>query len=87
IEAMTFGLPVVGTDAGGIKEIVKDGINGFIVPKQNPQKLAEAILKIYSDKYIYEKFSENSTKLVKDFSSSNMAKQTIDVYEKIIKNN
>ncbi|MCX7641364.1 MAG: glycosyltransferase, partial [Elusimicrobiales bacterium] len=44
IEAMTFGLPVVGTDAGGIKEIVKDGINGFIVPKQNPQKLAEAIL-------------------------------------------
>ena len=43
IEAMMFGLPVISTNEGAIPEIVNNGETGFIVDKQNPEKLAEKI--------------------------------------------
>ena len=43
LEAMMFGLPVISTNEGGILDIVKNGETGFIVDKQNPEKLAEKL--------------------------------------------
>lgn len=43
IEAMARGVPVVATNAGGVPEIVKDGVTGYLVPPQNTTALAEAI--------------------------------------------
>jgi glycosyltransferase involved in cell wall biosynthesis len=45
-EAMGCELPVVATDAGGLVEVVKDGISGLIVPKADEKALAEAIIKL-----------------------------------------
>ena len=86
IEAMAAELPLVGTDAGGIPELIEDNFNGYVVEKQNPQKLADAILKIASEKEIYEKFSKNSYEKVKNYTSDKMALKTLEVYEKLIKN-
>lgn len=47
MEAMSFGIPVIATDVGGTKEIVKDGYNGFLIPKDiNSDDLAETIRKV-----------------------------------------
>lgn len=86
IEAMAFGLPLIGTDSGGIPEIIDNGINGFVIPKENPQKLAQAILELISNKELYEKFSKNSLIKVKNYSSSKMALSTLEVYKNVIKN-
>lgn len=43
IEAMAFGLPVIGTDLGGIPEMIKDGETGYLVSPVNPEDLAEKI--------------------------------------------
>ena len=48
MEAMASGLPVVASDVGGIPEIIENKINGLLVEPQQPEKLAEAIEKIYS---------------------------------------
>ena len=40
---MMFGLPVISTNEGGIADLVNNGETGFIVKKQNPEKLAEKI--------------------------------------------
>ncbi|MFL5516671.1 MAG: glycosyltransferase family 4 protein, partial [Gemmatimonadales bacterium] len=42
-EALASGLPVVGTNVGGIPELVEHGRNGVLVPPQDPGTLAEAI--------------------------------------------
>jgi len=50
IEAMAFGLPVVATNAGGVPEIVMDGVTGILVPPDDPEALARAISRIMSDR-------------------------------------
>jgi glycosyltransferase involved in cell wall biosynthesis len=46
-EAMACGIPIVATDAGGcVVDLVRDGWNGYVVPKSRPEKLAEALAKI-----------------------------------------
>jgi glycosyltransferase involved in cell wall biosynthesis len=46
VEAMACGLPVVTTSISGIPEVVKDGINGLLVPTENPEALADALIRI-----------------------------------------
>jgi L-malate glycosyltransferase len=49
LESMAAGLPVVATRVGGTPEIIVDGVDGLLVPPQNPQALAQAILHILQD--------------------------------------
>jgi len=49
IEAMARRIPTVGTNVGGIPEVIENGKSGFLVPPGNPSLLAEAILRIVSD--------------------------------------
>lgn len=46
IEAMLCGTPVIAYDRGPVKEIVKDGVSGIIVPKDNIEALAKAMLEV-----------------------------------------
>jgi glycosyltransferase involved in cell wall biosynthesis len=48
-EAMSCGLPVVATRVGGIPEFVRDGLDGYLVPPENPAALREAILRLVHD--------------------------------------
>ena len=49
VEAMACATPVVTTCVSGIPELVHDGINGVLVPPDDPQSLAEAWLRIWDD--------------------------------------
>lgn len=49
LEAMASGLPVVATDVGGNPEIVRDGKEGLLVPRQDPHAMAQAIDRLLQD--------------------------------------
>lgn len=49
LEAMMYGLPVISTDEGGIKDEVADGVNGFVVKTENTYALADAIQLLLED--------------------------------------
>ena len=49
MEAMAAGLPSVATGVGGMPEIMRDGIDGLLVPRQDPAKLADAFRTLASD--------------------------------------
>jgi len=86
IEAMACSLPLIGTDAGGIPELIENEYNGFIVPKENPEELSQAIIKLIKNPELRKKFSKNSFEKSKKYSSLKMAEETLKVYEKTIKN-
>jgi glycosyltransferase involved in cell wall biosynthesis len=49
IEAMAAGVPVIGTNAPGIRDVVRNGETGLLVPVASPQELAEAIRRVMED--------------------------------------
>jgi glycosyltransferase involved in cell wall biosynthesis len=49
IEAMAAGVPVVATDVPGIRDVVKDGVTGLLVPVGSPHELAKAIRRLCLD--------------------------------------
>ena len=50
IEGMAAGKPVVATAAGGVLDIIEDGVNGMLVPCKDSKAMARAILQILSDR-------------------------------------
>ncbi len=81
LDAQAVGLPIVATIAGGIPEIVHDGVNGFLVPIRNPEALAEKILQLKNDKAVQRRFSKNALKQVQNFDVSETVRKTINVYQ------
>jgi glycosyltransferase involved in cell wall biosynthesis len=49
MEAMAMGLPVVVTDVGGVSELVRDGVDGIMVPPGDPERIAQALATIEED--------------------------------------
>ncbi|PZQ51718.1 MAG: colanic acid biosynthesis glycosyltransferase WcaL [Rhodovulum sulfidophilum] len=49
MEAMSCGVPVVGTDAGGVRELIADGESGVLVPPRDPEALARALAALAAD--------------------------------------
>lgn len=59
LEALAAGLPCIGNDDGGTREQIIDGETGLLLPDCSPENLAQAILKILSDRTLAEKLGRN----------------------------
>ncbi len=66
LEAMHFGLPVVGFDAGGIREWLIDGENGFLVPWMDRTAFAGRVEELLRDKALARKLGEQGRRLARE---------------------
>ena len=66
VEAMACGLPVVTTGVSGIPELVVDGVNGLLVPSEDPQALAEAIARLHRDPALAERLGRAAQAAVRE---------------------
>ncbi len=62
LEASSCGIPSIGTNVGGIPEIIKHNETGFIVPPDDPVSLSEKIITLLTNREIYERFKINTRK-------------------------
>jgi glycosyltransferase involved in cell wall biosynthesis len=84
LEAMSAGLPVVCTDAGGPSEYVLDGITGFVVPVAEPATMAERALRLLASPAMRLEFGARGRERVRTtLSYDRMIDQTMDVYDKV----
>jgi len=82
LEAMARGLPTVGTNVKGISDIVVDKENGFLVPLNDVDALARAILTLADDKALSEQMGSNGRRLVeRNYSVQAMVADTVKVYK------
>ena len=85
-EAFYLNIPVIGTDVGGIPELIKNNETGIIVPPENSSKLAQAINELLSDKEKSEKLAINGNTFVKNNLTWNVVlPKYIQFYEDLLK--
>ena len=85
IEAMRAGLPVIASDVGGNNELVKDGLNGFLVERGNSEQLVEMISFLLEHKEILRELGQKSREFyLKEFSAEQMMKRISAVYARVL---
>ncbi len=85
MEAQIMSVPVIATNVGGIPSLVKDGQPGLLVPPNDADALAEAIIKVVSDKELARRLGAQAREFIlKEFNSDLMVEDTLEVYRKVI---
>lgn len=84
LEYMAAGLPVVATDIGGNKEIIKNTINGFLVAPGDYRSMGEKILQLANEKDTYHKVRENAFDIIREnYNFKHVVENYEKYYEKV----
>ncbi len=86
LTAFVFNKPVIATDTGGFRDVIKNGLNGYLVPGKNAEAIYEKAKLLLENKQLLEKMSENIKDEAEsgDFAWSTIAKNYIEVYKKAL---
>jgi len=86
LEAMACRVPVIGSDVGGIRDIIIDGETGLLSEQKSSYSLAEKIIQLLSDEQLRKKVIENGFKLVKKkFTWEAISDRFMNIYMEVIK--
>ena len=84
-EAMAQGKPVISTNTGGQKEIIEDGISGYIIDAESASQIADKVTILMTDPALYRTMSEKAKDVVRNkFSLEIMAQNTIQVFNDVL---
>jgi L-malate glycosyltransferase len=85
LEAMAHGLPVVAPDVGGLREILDDGVHGFLVKGRDPRSFAERCMLIYRDDALRQRMGLAAKDRVEAvFSHCRMARDYHELYRNVV---
>lgn len=85
LEAMRSGLPVIASDVGGVRESVIDGVNGFLIPREDIDYLVEKIKYFYfNQSQITFMGLQGKKKFEECFTTSVMMKKILKIYDEIL---
>ena len=86
LEAMASAKPMIVTDAGGMPEIIKDGINGFVIPIKNFEVLASRVIQLMEDERLRDRFGYTGREMVEQYYTKEMVTNAIlSLYNRVIK--
>jgi glycosyltransferase involved in cell wall biosynthesis len=84
IEAMSCGLPVIGADSPGIREIIQHNENGWLCGT-DPQSIRQAVVKLMSDPELQKRLGENARKYILDnFALEKIVEMELRMYRNIL---
>jgi 1,2-diacylglycerol 3-alpha-glucosyltransferase len=83
LEALAMGLPAIGTNVGGIPEMVVEGRNGYVLKPGDHEGLAERIITILNDDKLRKKFSRNSLQIAQDNDIEKSADKLERLYHRL----
>ena len=84
LEAMACGVPCIGSNIGGIPEVIKDQVSGFLVEVGDIQAASEKALAILEDKQLSKRLTDHALKMVETaFSSQRIVSQYERIYDEL----
>ena len=85
LEACSFGVPVIGSKVGGVKDWLKNDFNGFLVPVGDSGLLAKRIVKLLKDDVLWKRFSSNAVRVANSFNKNKHYYSLLKVYKRVLK--
>lgn len=85
MEAMATGLPLVVTNCRGNRDLVEDGINGYIVDIDDSISFSKAVIRLYNSKSLRESFKKENVQLIKKYSLDKIKKEMERIFSDILK--
>lgn len=83
MEALAAGLPVVATDAGGIPEAVRNGVEGQVLPAERPELLARALIELVADPELRRRMSAAARERGKIYDIAPAIRRTEEIYRRL----
>lgn len=82
MEAMACEVAVVSTDVGAIKEVVRDGVSGYLVPAEDPPALAAAVQRVLDDPHRAREMGRAGRAIIEEgFSIERAARRQLEIFD------
>ncbi|WP_338451815.1 N-acetyl-alpha-D-glucosaminyl L-malate synthase BshA [Niallia oryzisoli] len=86
LEAMACGVPCIGTNIGGIPEVIQDGVNGFLCDLGDIEQVAGKAVQLLTDEERHRQFSQQSIQIVNEqFRAEKIVEQYEHIYYQLLK--
>ena len=87
LEAMATGKPIIVTNMGGMPEVIKDGINGFVVPVRDFELIAGKIMTLLDDDKLRNRLGYTGRQMIESqYTKEKVTNDTLAVYDKLLSN-
>lgn len=86
LEAMSSGVPIISTDAGGIPYMVEDGVTALLSPIGDTRALAESALRLLEQEDLYQQLSEQGVKEVSRYRWESVKPLWMGIYTELLHN-
>ncbi|GAH81002.1 unnamed protein product, partial [marine sediment metagenome] len=83
LEGLAAGIPIIVSDVSGIKDVIINGYNGFLVEPKNVEQIAEKALDILKSQKLRTKLSKNALKTSKKYDWNVIAGKYIEIFRNI----
>jgi glycosyltransferase involved in cell wall biosynthesis len=85
LDAMAAGVPVVGTEAGGMPESIEHGVTGLVCPVRDARAIARAVVSLLEDPALAARLADAARRRVRErFSTEAMVEGTLAVYRRLL---
>lgn len=85
LDAMAMRKPIVSTVAGGIPEVVQDGMSGILVPPKDTESFASALIRLIEDSELRARYGNAGRRIVEErFTVEKVVEGTLAVYQRIL---
>ena len=81
MELMAYGKPVIGTNIRGVRDLVFNDVNGYLVDLEDPLKTSEIINYIYNNKQLIEGMSQNSFKIIEKYDVAKIVDKIVEIVD------
>jgi glycosyltransferase involved in cell wall biosynthesis len=87
LESLSASKPMIVTDAGGMPEIIQDGINGFVIPVRDFESLASRIIQLLANERLRQRFGYTGRRMVlSHYTKEIVTKNNVEVYKNVLQN-
>ena len=82
LEAAACGVPAITSNVGGLPEVNQNNYTGYVIPPNDPEKLANSIFKLFKDKNLKDQMEKNARdRVAKQFNWNKNVIQMVNVYQ------